>query len=261
MKKKLLLGLLGVSAIIGLSSCKAKEFTVTVQPNNGTTVDSFVVTENGTITAPANPTKEGYTFDGWYLDANFSTKVDFSTFKVTEDIALYAKWVINTYTVTFNSNGGSAVANATVNYNTAVTLPNAPTKEGYTFVGWYTDEACTNQYTNGKITANTTLYAKWSEDAEVYEVTFETNGGSEIAPINVVEGEAATLPSTNPTKGGHAFDGWYLDAACTQAYTNQPITAATTLYAKWVEVITSYELTFVYAADGVYGAPEAEGGC
>ena len=115
MKKKLLLGLLCVSAIIGLSACKAKEYTVTVQPNNGTTVDSFVVTENGTITAPANPTKEGYTFDGWYLDANFSTKVDFSTFKVTEDVALYAKWVINTYTVTFNSNGGSEVANATVN--------------------------------------------------------------------------------------------------------------------------------------------------
>ena len=245
MKKKLLLGLLGLSAILGLSSCKAKEFTVTVNANNGSTEDSFVVKEDSTITAPVNPTKEGYTFAGWYLDANFTTAVDFANFKVTEDITLYAKWTVNTYTVTFNSNGGSDVASATVNHNNAVTLPTAPTKEGHTFVGWYTDEACTAQYTNGKITGNTTLYAKWTKDAVVFVVTFNTNGGSDVAAINVIEGEVATLPTTNPTKEGHTFDGWYVDEACTTKYTNQPITAATTLYAKWVEVVeTVYTVTF-----------------
>ena len=245
MKKKLLLGLLGLSAILGLSSCKTKEFTVTVNANNGSTEDSFVVKEDSTITAPVNPTKEGYTFAGWYLDANFTTAVDFTNFKVTEDITLYAKWTVNTYTVTFNSNGGSDVASATVNHNNAVTLPTAPTKEGHTFVGWYTDEACTAQYTNGKITGNTTLYAKWTKDAVVFVVTFNTNGGSDVAAINVIEGEVATLPTTNPTKEGHTFDAWYVDEACTTKYTNQPITAATTLYAKWVEVVeTVYTVTF-----------------
>ena len=245
MKKKLLLGLLGVSAILGLSACKDKEFTVTVQSNNGAAEDSFVVKEDGTLTAPANPTKEGYTFAGWFLDANFATAVDFANFKVTEDITLYAKWTINTYTVTFNTNGGSTVANTTVNHNNAVTLPQAPTKEGHTFVGWYTDEACTSQYTNGKITANTTLYAKWTKDAVVYVVTFNTDGGSDIASVNVEEGKAVTLPSTDPTKEGYTFEGWYVDEACTTAYTNQPINGATTLYAKWAEIVeTVYTVTF-----------------
>ena len=107
----------------------------------------------------------GKKFEGWYLDANFTTAVDFTNFKVTEDITLYAKWTVNTYTVTFNSNGGSDVASATVNHNNAVTLPTAPTKEGHTFVGWYKNLEDTEPFDiDTPVAADVTLYAKWSEE-------------------------------------------------------------------------------------------------
>ena len=114
-----------------------------------------------TATEPTAPTKTGYTFAGWFVG---TTEYDFET-AVTAPVVLTAKWTINTYTVTFNANGGSTVANATADYNTAVTAPTAPTKAGYEFAGWYADEALTTawNFTEGKITADTTLYAKWTE--------------------------------------------------------------------------------------------------
>ena len=82
---------------------------------------------------------------------------------MTESITLYAKWTVNTYTVTFNTDGGSAVDSQTVNYNSTATTPTAPTKTGYTFAGWYTDAGCTNSYDFlTAVTENITLYAKWT---------------------------------------------------------------------------------------------------
>ena len=152
------------------------------------------------------------------------------------------------YTVTYNANG-HGTAPASVADVTALpgTLPEITSNDGYTFVGWYLDAACTQAATPGAtITGNTTLYAKWNAPAaeEKYTVTYNANGHG-TAPASAVD--VTALPATLPTIASDedfTFIGWYLDAACTQAATaGAAITANTTLYAKW-EAVVKYTITF-----------------
>lgn len=243
-KRRLFLSLLGLCAIVSLASCKNKEYTVTFNTNGGSNVAEVVVAEDGFITNLSDPTKEGYTFAGWYLDAAFATRVKLDEFAVTGDVTLYAKWVQNSYKVTFNSNGGSSVAEGSVKHGEVISLPETnPTKEGHEFAGWFTDQALTTQYTTQKITANTTLYAKWN--ANTYTITFNSNGGSEVSSSSAKHGEVITLPEADPTKEGFTFSGWFIDEALTTQYASQPATSNTTLYAKWIEeAATVYTVTF-----------------
>lgn len=151
--------------------------------------------------------------------------------------------VTTKYTVTFVTNGGTNVNSIEVDAGSTVTLPTT-TRDGYTFEGWYKDQAFNTAFTEGTtITANTTLYAKWvknSEDPIVtptteYTVTFVTNGGTSVNPISVAENSTITsLPST--TRDGYSFTGWYTDASCSTLFDQtKPITKATTLYAGWTQ--------------------------
>lgn len=118
-----------------------------------------------------NPTKTGYTFGGWYL-ANGTKVTSLAKGKYTEDIDLYAKWTANTYTITYKDYNNAKFSGKLVTgyptkhtYDADTVLP-IPTKTGYTFLGWYTDKACTKSVeTIGAkdITANITVYAKWVE--------------------------------------------------------------------------------------------------
>ena len=89
--------------------------------------------------------------EGWYTSLNngqtFDEKWSFTNNKVTTDITLYAKWIINQYTITFNSNGGSSVSSIMQDYATTVSKPTDPTKVGYTFAGWYINSSLTTAYT------------------------------------------------------------------------------------------------------------------
>ena len=142
------------------------KYTVTFDVAGGTpAIQSQEVVSGAKATQPAAPTKEGYTFDGWY---NGEAKFDFNT-AITGNITLVAHWTPVgggetpvTYTVTFNSDGGSAVAAVTVESGQKVTEPTAPTKEGYTFDGWYNGE--TKFDFNTAITGNITLTAHWTEN-------------------------------------------------------------------------------------------------
>jgi uncharacterized repeat protein (TIGR02543 family) len=123
-----------------------------------------------------------------------------------ENITLYAKWDANQYTITFDSNGGSAVASITQDYNTTVSAPNEPTKEGYTFNNWYLDNELTQVYTFTTMPAeNITLYAKWTINQ--YTITFESNGGSAVASITQDYNTTVSAPN-EPTKEGCVFNGW-----------------------------------------------------
>ncbi|PEL05849.1 InlB B-repeat-containing protein [Bacillus sp. AFS017336] len=137
--------------------------TVAFDSQGGSSVDSQIVSYNDSITSP-KPTKTGYTFVGWYKDVAGTQAWNFATDQVTASTTLYAKWNINKYTATFNSNGGSAVTAKTVNYNSVVTKPANPTRKGFVFAGWYKDAALKTawNFTTDKVTANTTLYAKWT---------------------------------------------------------------------------------------------------
>ena len=167
------------------------QYTITVKPENGK-ADITITQDYGTpITAPADPTREGYTFTGWDRDI--------PAIMPAENVTVTAKWVVNQYTITFDTAGGSAVASITQNYGTAITAPANPTREGYTFIGWDKAIPSTMPAENMIITAN------WKVNQ--YTITFDSNGGSEIAPITQDYGTAITAPA-NPTREGYTFIGW-----------------------------------------------------
>ncbi|OHE44660.1 MAG: hypothetical protein A3K26_05465 [Tenericutes bacterium RIFOXYA12_FULL_35_10] len=217
-------------------------FSLTYQTNGGTSISSETHPAGATITAPTDPTKEGYTFGGWYADEALTTVFTFATMPAA-NVTVYAKWVavITEQTITFEENGGSAVANITQTIGSVVTAPIHPTKEGYTFGGWYTDATLVTAYTFTVMPSTAlTLYAKWTVNN--YTISFEENGGSVVNDITQAFATTVTAP-TEPTKEGNTFGGWYTDVALTTAYTFTTMPSAnTTLYAKWT--INNYTITF-----------------
>ena len=161
---------------------------------------------------PDVPSRQGYQFTDWYLD---DTKYDFAA-PVTGDMTLTAKWTANSYTITFDTDGGSAVAPITQDYGTDITAPAAPTKTGYTFMGWEPEIPATMP------AEDMTITAKWSINQ--YTVTFDTDGGSEIAPITQDYGTAITAPA-DPTRGGYTFIGWDKAIPATMPAGDMTITA------------------------------------
>ncbi len=140
-------------------------YDVHFNSNGGTSVDSLLNVEHGSLlTAPAEPARTGFTFGGWYKEEQLQTMWDFTADTVQNETTLYAKWVPLTFTVQFNSQGGSNVPALTgVLYGTVVAAPSAPVRTGYTFDGWYQDAAGTIawNFATGTITQDTTLFARW----------------------------------------------------------------------------------------------------
>lgn len=180
---------------------------------HGTAPASQTVELNGKATKPADPTAEGYVFRGWYTTAACTTEFDFNT-PIAADTTLYAKWD-EIYTVTFNVGGhGTAPTPQKVENGGKATKPENPTAKGWRFDGWYTDEKCTAGYDFDKaVTANTTLYAKWTQ---LFTLTFETNGGTKIDSVEAPDGSLVYLGSYKPTKSGYYFVGWYTDKNLTR---------------------------------------------
>ena len=189
------------------------------------------------IAAPAAPTRTGFTFAGWYKEATCTNAWVFSTDTIPEhDITLYAKWTLNQYTVSFDSQGGNTIPEIEVEYDSIIIEPIAPTKTGYTFAGWYKEAAYTNEWIFDSDTIpayDITLYAKWK--INTYTVTFDSQGGSTVAPMTVEYDNTITAPAP-PARTGYTFQGWYKESSCTTAwdFDNDTVTADITLYAKWV---------------------------
>ena len=160
-----------------------------------------------------------YTFGGW--NKADGTAWDYASDKVTDNITLYAKWAANTYTITFDTAGGSEIAPITQDYGTVITAPEAPTREGYTFIGWDKEIPTTMP------AENMTVTAQW--EINQYTITFDTNGGSEIAPITQDYGTAITAPA-NPTREGYTFIGWDMEIPKTMPAEN------ITLKARWKDI-------------------------
>ncbi|WP_416293426.1 InlB B-repeat-containing protein [Paenibacillus illinoisensis] len=209
-------------------------YTVNFDSNGGTVVDNQSVPYSELAVAPADPTKAGHTFAGWFTDSALSQAFDFDNTPVTGDITLYAKWSINSYTVNFDSNGGTAVDDQSIPYNELAAAPADPTKDGHTFAGWFTDSGLSQafDFDNTPVTSDLTLYAKWSINS--YTVSFNSIGGTAIDDQSIQYGELAVAPA-DPTKVGHTFAGWFTDSGLSQAFDfdNTPVTGDLTLYAKW----------------------------
>lgn len=152
------------------------QYTVQFVSDHGSfkdqTIEHGKPIDTGKLTIPE---VEGYTFDGWYADAAYTTKFDFST-SITGDTTVYAKWTANDYEVSFVTEHGDAPTSQNVPYNEPATDPGTLTAEGYTFIGWYADEAHKTKFDfSTPITGDTKVYAKWEKNAPVLPDTYALN--------------------------------------------------------------------------------------
>ncbi len=138
-------------------------YLVSFDANQGSEVDSMNVLSGSSITLPISE-REGYTFLGWALVDNQEAEIIIEPFEPDGDVILYAKWSINQYTITYNTNGGTNIEPTTQDYDTLVSEPTEPFKEGYLLEGWYLDSEFLSKYTFSTMPAeDITLYAKWEE--------------------------------------------------------------------------------------------------
>ena len=184
------------------------QYTITFDTNGGSEIAPITQDYGTEITAPDNPTRKGYTFKGWDKEIPKTMPA--------ENITLKAQWEINQYTITFDTNGGSEIAPITQDYGTEITAPDKPTRKGYTFKGWDKEIPKTMP------AENITLKAQW--EINQYTITFDTNGGSEIAPITQDYGTEITAPD-KPTRKGYTFKGWDKEIPKTMPAENITITA------------------------------------
>ena len=236
-----------VNAPVTLYAQWAEAHKVTFDTTGGSAVETQLVGDGEAALIPAAPTREGYTFAGWSASKSDGNAYVFST-PVTKDVTLYAQWTPNTYTVTFNSNGGTLVTSATVKYGQTVTKPTDPTLDGKVFVGWTTDAAGTRPYGFGTpVTGDLTLYAKWADDGETYHtVTLNLKEGTDYPStalqsmtLFVKGGEKLAIPDSAPTRDGYRLAGWTTDEARQTDYmADALVTHDLTLYAKWVKTWT-----------------------
>ena len=195
------------------------QYTITFDTNGGSDIAPITQDYGTEITAPDNPTRKGYTFKGWDKEIPETMPA--------ENITVKAQWEINQYTIAFDTNGGSEITPITQDYGTKITAPDKPTRKGYTFKGWDKEIPKTMP------AENITVKAQW--EINPYTITFDTNGGSEIAPITQDYGTEITAPD-NPTRKGYTFKGWDKEIPETMPAEN------ITVKAQWE--INQYTITF-----------------
>lgn len=255
-----------VSMFLGwlVASLMDNTYDVTFAVGNGLK-DIVVKVEKGNgVIKPADPEKEGYSFEGWYYEG---TKFDFSN-QITKDMTITAIWsednvsvvpepgttdetIIVTYTVAFNSNGGSSVVAQTIEADKLAMEPTNPTRSGYTFAGWYNGDVKFDFTT--KVTENLTLTAKWTKVEEKddkdttssntttkYTVKFNYGYSNKVTSKSVEKGKTVAKPS-NPSRSGYTFLGWYYNGSKFDFSTK--ITKNITITAKWEKKdVISYKI-------------------
>ena len=239
---------LALCAYFGYSQSQAvkEEYTITFSAD-GIELDDYAYTFAKGLNLPS-PSREGYTFGGWYADPEF-TQAFSGDARIKADTTLYGKWIPNEYTLTFQRRGGSGPAQMTAPYDTPITLP-VSDKDGYTFLGWADGADSLTPVSYDKMPlGGGTLYALFEETE--YTVTYHLDGGEN----NTANPTAFTISSNSftlldPYKATYDFSGWFTDASFTQ-----PITALTkgrtgnlNLYAQWDK--TSYTVTFDLCGGG-----------
>ena len=253
------------------------KYTISFNANGGSGAPSSVTKYYGeTVALPTTtPTRRGYTFSGWgtYSSDTSANYQPGSNYSSNSSSTLYAIWTANvpepeTYTVSYNANGGSGAPSAQVKTeNVTLTLSSTkPTRSGYTFKGWSTSKTATSPtyYAGGSYTANAsaTLYAVWEQNAPTtYTVSYNANGGSG-APSSQTKTHnvTLTLSSTKPTRSGYTFLGWSTSSTATSptyyASGSYTANASATLYAVWSKnAPATYTVSF--NANGGSGAPSS----
>lgn len=230
------------------------EYDITFQYNNGQPDETIRVHDNDFVPRPETPYRGGYNFMGWYTDAACTSAWNFEIDRVSGSMTLYAGWqkaAPTEYVVTFRPNNGDLPYVVRVSTGELIPPQNTPVLNGYTFIGWYTDSACTApwNFDTDKVYADTVLYGGW----EVYvppvppdcDITFKPNNGEPDTTIVVLTGEFIPRPPV-PVKDGYIFIGWYIDEACTTAWNFDvnKVEGHMVLYGGWEEAPIVEEITY-----------------
>jgi uncharacterized repeat protein (TIGR02543 family) len=234
------------------------QYTVSFDSQGGGAVASITQDFASTVTVPSAPTRTGYTFANWNTasDGNGTSYSPGATFAMpANNQNLFAIWTINQYTISFDSQGGSAVASITQDFASTVTVPSAPTRTGYTFANWNTAaDGNGTSYAPAATFAmpanNQTLFAIWTINQ--YTVSFDSQGGSAVASITQDFASTVTVPSA-PTRTGYTFANWNTAAdgngtSYTPGATFAMPASNQTLFAMWT--INTYTLTYNAGANG-----------
>lgn len=261
----------------GGSGSYSKTYTVTFDALGGSHIAAIKDIKQGKkITKPVSPRRKGYTFTGWFIDAKCTKPFDFTKDTIKADMTLYAGWKkveeTITYNVIFNTLGGNYIPNQSIEEGQKVLVPTVPSKEGYTFTGWYSDKECSQlwDFNASTIYADTVLYAGWQKvdentnqtiiskpieeenevqnDENTNKVPFESEEGIyKIKLIDTVdpsimwileasEGQKLVLKDM-PEKEGYVFKGYFTDEKCTKPWNeDETIQKDISLYAGWDKI-------------------------
>jgi uncharacterized repeat protein (TIGR02543 family) len=222
-------------------------YSVSFESNGGDTVSALTgVGYGATITEPADPTKTGYTFAGWYKEAGLSNEWDFESDTVASDVTLYAKWIAATaYKVEhYRQNiddDNYTLAETETKYGTTEESVIASPK---TYTGFGENENHGDREPTGTIAADGSLVLKLYYDRNTYTVSFESNGGDAVSELTGVRYGATITKPADPTKTGYTFAGWYKETGLSNEWTfaSNTVTSNTALYAKWIAV--EYRITY-----------------
>lgn len=240
-----------------LTAVWSDEFLIDYELDGGTGKNPSKYRNDGKAIQLEAPTKTGYTFVGW-TGTNLDTPtIDYTIPAGTYgNLAFTANWNANTYTITFELNGGKMDAKTAmdVTYDSPFTLP-TPTREGYTFGGWYfKTTAYSSSGTWGK-TGNTTLSAKWN--AIQYKITYNLDGGKNTSqnPASYTA-QSKTITLQSPTKNGYKFLGWYSDSSFNNKVTKIDPAGCKdiALYAKWE--LGTYTIKYDAKGGTISGTPK-----
>lgn len=221
--------------------------TLTWNPNyDGASGSTTSQKYDTTVSPDTPPTRTGYTFTGWYLDSSCSVPLTSGTL-VEGDATFYAGWAPKEYTITWDAGYAEGVITTVKqHHDEALNILPTPTREGYTFNGWYTGNAKAEGY--GKVREDVTFTARWT--AKTYTLNWNANSGVGSCTTTQAHDETVKPPTTPPTKYGYAFTGWYLDDKCTIPLASGTlVTGPATFYAGW----TPLEYTMTWDANYMGG--------
>jgi uncharacterized repeat protein (TIGR02543 family) len=227
--------------------------TLTFNSHEGTTVSPIMANEGTAIPKPTDPTRSGYSFAGWH-DAETGGVLYAWPYTLDADVTMHAQWIPRR-TLTFDSHSGTPVSAITANEGEEVAKPNDPTRNGYTFLGWFNAASGGTLYAwPHTLSADVTMHAQWQDNSlpppERYTLTFDSHGGTLVTAITANEGTELAKPTTDPVLTGHTFNGWFAAETGGTAYAWPHIlTANITLHAQW----TPITYTVAYNANGGAG--------
>ena len=201
--KKVLFGLLMLALVFSFFACsKKKTKTITFETNGGSAVATIEAKAGDAITKPQDPTKENLTFGGWFADIDLLEAFTFPEKMPEESITLYAKWVV---TLSFDTKGGPSVASIVGEGGKPFTMPADPVREGYVFVGWFTDSEYKNQLTFVMPKVNTTAYAKWQVFETGSSITVPNKFNDNDGVFTLSEEDGGTKITATASKGEWSY--------------------------------------------------------